>query len=90
MILNNITELSIYEAQKVHELFLKALSSEEKLVLDMGLIEKIDIVGLQLLLSLLRSASESDKKVSFINCAENVLQQIKLYHCDKALGLRYE
>lgn len=87
MILEDIRELSIYEVEKVRSIFLKVLSTEEDLNIDMKQIEKIDMVGIQLLLSLVKSARARDKKVSFINLRENVLQEIKACHCSEALGI---
>ena len=87
MILENLKEFTIYEVEKLQDIFLNELKSDEDLVIDMQTIEKIDIVAIQLLLSLIKSAEASSKKVKLTNIGDAVLQEIKILHCDKALGL---
>jgi len=81
------TELTIYEVEKLKDVFLEALKKEDSFTFDMVKIEKIDMVGIQLLLSLVKSANAMGKKMKFINTAQSVLHQIKVCHCDKALGM---
>ncbi|PHR54081.1 MAG: hypothetical protein COA44_14280 [Arcobacter sp.] len=90
MILEGIKALTIYEVEKVQVLFIKELSTSQDLVLDMQAIEKIDMVGIQLLLSLVKSAETNEKNVSFSNITDSVLQQIKICHCQHALGITNE
>lgn len=80
-------ELTIYEVEKLKEIFLEELKADATLTLDLGKVEKIDMVGIQLLLSLVRTAQAQDKKVEFANISEGVLHQIKIAHCEKALGI---
>jgi len=87
MMLEGITELTIYEVEELQTLFLKELNGDNSLLIDMKQIEKIDMVGIQLLLSLLKSADEIEKEVKFINISENTLHQIKSCYCEKALGI---
>jgi len=87
MLLESFKSITIYEVEKLRELFLEALSSVESLELDMASITKIDMVGIQLLLSLMKTATEERKTVTFINISEHVLRQIDETHCRTALGL---
>ena len=63
------------------------LLANETINLDMQKIEKIDIVGIQLLISFVKSAEAMDKKVSFENIRESVQEQIASSSCENALGL---
>jgi len=80
-------EITIYEVEKLQLLFLELLVNAESLEVDMQSIKKIDMVGIQLLLSLVKTAESESKKVSFTNIANNVLSMIKQAHCEKKLGL---
>ena len=80
-------EFTIYEVEKLKEIFLEELKAETPLILDMAKIDKIDMVGIQLLLSLVKTADAQDKKTEFTNIQEGVLRQIKICHCEKALGI---
>ena len=80
-------ELTIYEVEKLKDLFLQELKADAPLILDMAKIEKIDMVGIQLLLSLMKTAQAQDKKMELTNISQGVLQQIKICHCEKALGI---
>ena len=87
MVLAGITEFTIYEADKLQNIFLEFLKEEKDFVLNMESIQKIDMVGIQLLLSLVKSADASNKKISFSNIPQNILEEIKTSNCDKALGI---
>lgn len=87
MILDNFTELTIYEVEKLQDVFVLALKENDSILLDMTKIEKIDMVGIQLLISLVRSAQASQKKIEFTNINDGVLQQIEISKCHIALGL---
>jgi len=80
-------EITIYEVEKLQVLFLQELLNAESLELDMKSIKKIDMVGIQLLLSLVKTAHSEHKKISFKNIANNILSMIKQAHCEKELGL---
>ncbi len=87
MITEQIKEISIYEAEKLQSMFLKEMQSGETFILDMRLVEKIDMVGIQLLLSLSKSLEEKEQRIEFINVSDAMLHEIKISHCDVALGL---
>ena len=88
--IENITDFTIYEVEKLQNHFLKELEINNEFILDMKLIKKIDMVGIQLLLSLVKSAHVLNKKVEFINISEDILQEIKICHCNLALGITDE
>ena len=85
--LDDYKEITIYEVEKLQTLFLEELSSSKSLEINMQTIKKIDMVGIQLLLSLVKTAEAQSKQISFTNIANNVLSMIKQAHCDKKLGL---
>jgi len=87
MLLESFKSITIYEVEKLKELLLEALSDVENLELDMASIAKIDMVGIQLLISLVRTVKEEKKTITFINITEHVLKQIDETHCKTALGL---
>lgn len=87
MVLDDFTELTIYEVEKLQDVFIRALKEEENILLDMAKIDKIDMVGIQLLLSLVRSAEASHKTIKFININDTVLQQIEISNTQVVLGL---
>ncbi len=83
----DINEFTIYEVEKLKEIFLKELENSDDFILDMTSIEKLDIVGIQLLISLVKSANYIDKKVELINITQNALLQIDICNCRRALGI---
>ncbi len=87
MILDDFTELTIYDAEKLQDVFIQAVKEQENILLDMAKIDKIDMVGIQLLLSLVRSVKASNKTIKFININDTVLQQIEIANTQIALGL---
>lgn len=87
MILDDFTELTIYQVEKLHNIFVEALEENDDILLDMMKIEKIDMVGIQLLISLVRSAEASQNEVEFTNIKDSVLQQIEISNSHIALGL---
>ncbi len=86
MALENISEITIYEVEKLKNIFLELLK-EDKIILNMKGITKIDIVGIQLLISFLKSAEALGKDVKFENISESVHEQIASSSCENALGL---
>jgi len=85
--LQDYKELTIYEVEKLQILFLEALENSDSLVIDLVSIKKIDMVGIQLLLSLVKTAHLENKKIIIINTASNILSMIKQAHCENILGL---
>ncbi|MBT5933741.1 STAS domain-containing protein [Sulfurimonas sp.] len=87
MILDNLTALTIYEVETLQDIFILALKEQENILLDMAKIDKIDIVGIQLLLSMVSTVKASQKTIKLINVKDTVLQQIKISNTQIALGL---
>jgi len=83
----NINAITIYEVEELKELFLEQLSKEDNLCLDMSKIEKIDLVGMQLLIALLKSAENRQKKLDFINISAPLREQMQKTHCLGSLGI---
>ena len=81
------TSLSIYEVEEFRELFIDTLKENQSLRIDMQEIEKIDMAGIELLISLVHSAKALSKEVEFIHLQESVMQDISLLHLQEALGL---
>ena len=81
------TELTIYKAEEIHTHFLELLSNAKNIALDMHKVIKIDLVGIQLLISLVKSFNAKNLEVTFTNFEDNILQEIKACHCDTTLGL---
>lgn len=90
MKLQNISELTIYEVEKVKPLLLEALHKEDDIELDMSNVEKIDMVGVQLILSFMKSAQNIDKKVKLINTEDIVNDQLKKCDFINILGISDE
>ena len=86
MALENISEITIYEVEKLKDVFLELLQ-KDIISLDMQSITKVDIVGIQLLISLLKSAESVGKDVKIENISESVREQIVSSSCENALGL---
>ena len=86
MVFEDTREITIYEVEKLKDVFLNLLANET-VNLDMQKIEKIDIVGIQLLISFVKSAEAVGKKVNFENITESVQEQIASSSCENALGL---
>jgi len=87
MEIKDITEFTIYEAVNLQNIFLYELDKEEDLSIDMNSIQKIDMVGIQLLISLVKSANIINKKIHFHNIPDNIMQEIKTSNCGSELGI---
>jgi anti-anti-sigma regulatory factor len=81
------SELTIYEVEKLQTLFLDELTKKSDFTIDMKNIEKIDMVGIQLLLSLKKSADAQNQQLTFINLNENISHHIALCACNTPLGI---
>lgn len=89
MTLDSLTELTIYEAQNIKDIFLELLNTKQDVILDMSSIEKIDMVGIQLLISLTSSLKVQNLAVEFTNVKDAVLQHIDVCYCSDELGLSH-
>ena len=87
MLLEDVSEITIYEAEKLKVDFLAELSSQDELSLDMKNIQKIDIVGIQLLISLIKTAKKSNKKIQLIHITPSLKEQIESFSMSNSLGV---
>ena len=85
--LNDFSALTIYEVEEIKPLLEELLQTDSPITLNMQPIEKIDMVGVQLLISFVKSAHQLDKKTTFNNLNETLIQFIEACNCTKALGL---
>lgn len=85
--IENIKEFTIYEVEKLKVILLKELNNSDDFTIDMKNIDKLDIVGIQLLISFVKSANSINKKVKFINITDNALLQIDICNCRLVLGI---
>lgn len=87
MQIEQISEFTIYEVEKLKEIFLEELQKDGDIEVDMSSVEKIDMVGIQLLLALMKSAKKVDKSVKLLNLNEMISSQIKMCEYADILGL---
>ena len=81
-------KLTIYEVEDLHKKILKDLKKEEgDLRLDFTSIQKIDMTGIQLLLSTKKTCETQSKKLILMNLSEGVKESVKLSGCDLLLGV---
>jgi len=88
MLLENIKEITIYEVQTLKTTFLEALKESSEIIFNMESVIKIDIVGIQLLISFVKTAHSENKQLTLENIPQNILEQIELSNCENALGLQ--
>ncbi len=87
MLIENIKEITIYEVQTLKTLFLDAIKESKEIILDMATVGKIDMVGIQLLISFVKTAQSKNIQLRLQNIPESILQQIELSRCETPLGL---
>ena len=81
-------KLTIYEVEDLHKKLLKYLSKADKdLVLDLGLVQKIDMTAIQLLLSTQKSCQKESVAFSLINLSDELKQTLQSCGCDVILGV---
>ena len=87
MKIENISEFTIYEVEKIKPILLEELKNSGDIEIDMSEIEKIDMVGVQLILSFMKSAKKKNKKVKLRNLNEAIMTQMKVCKYDLVLGI---
>ena len=80
----DFSALSIYEVEQCHQAFLDTLS-EDDFILDLQKVQKIDMAGIQLLLSLKLSLEQNAKTLKIENIHENVTKALALCGCESLL-----
>ena len=88
MLLEDVSEITIYEVEKLKTDFLDELSTSENISLDMKNIHKIDIVGLQLLISFIKTTHNLNKKIELINITASLKEQIESSYMSDSLGVK--
>jgi anti-anti-sigma regulatory factor len=85
MILEN-ENFTIYEVEDLKNAFISELQNE-KVLIDMQNISKIDMAAISLLLSLKKSAQLQKKEFSLKNCNDSILVSLSICGCDSFLGV---
>lgn len=78
-------ELSIYDVESLHQDFLE-LFKQDKIVLDMENVSKLDMSVIQLFVSLQKSCIEQSKSFKLTNVSKDVEDILKSCSCDFLLG----
>ena len=78
-------ELTIQSAQDNKVLWLKALADTHSLVVDLSLVERIDVTGIQLLLSLRRYAHQQGKVCRLMSPSGAIHSLIRLLGLEQQL-----
>ena len=74
-------ELNIYEVESFHQELLQEFANE-KMIIDMKNVNKVDMSVIQLLVSAQKSCEESSKKFELQNVNDEVVQILKKSACD--------
>jgi len=81
-------KLTIYEVEDLHKKLIEYFSkSATDLTLDLDFIQKLDMTGIQLLLSTQRTCKQKLIPFSLINLSDEIKQTLKLAGCDTILGV---
>ena len=80
-------KLTIYEVEELYQTFLKLYDANQKLELDLGNIQKIDMSAIQLLISTQKSYKTKDLFFSLHNLSDSLIETLKLSGCDSILEL---
>lgn len=80
------SQLTIYDVEALKPQLLTLLN-EEKITLDLGSVEKIDMVGIQLLLSFMQSAKAQNITVQFSNIDPSIRHALTTTNTHTLLGI---
>jgi len=82
-------KLTIYEVEEFYEFLLKEVkNAESKLELDFTSIEKIDMVVIQLLLSLQKTCNQNSINLILKNFSSQLMDTLKSSGCHKVLEVK--
>jgi len=82
-------KLTIYEIEEFYKLIIEKIkNAESTLELDFINIEKIDIVSIQLLLSLQQTCQKKSIKLILKNFSNELINTLKASGCDKVLEVQ--
>jgi len=79
--------LTIYEVEACHKVLLGVLNADEHVTLDFTKIQKIDMAGIQLLISFIQTLQNNTYQCEFINISDDVTHSIITSGCDTILGV---
>lgn len=88
MVILKMEKLTIYEVESLHKKLLVFIEKYDQIDLDMQNIQKIDMPGIQLLLSTSLTCKAKSKKFSLNNITEPVLESLQLCKSAKLLGVK--
>lgn len=77
---------TIYEIEDIKEKFLP-LMEEEKVIVDMENVKKIDMSAIQLLISLKKSCEQSKKEFQILNVDDEILNSFEISGTAYILGV---
>ena len=81
-------DVSIVQAAVLKEAWLPVLDSGKNINIDASAVEDIDTAGLQLLLSLVKTAKETGRSVTWESPSETVINAVKETSLRDALGIQ--
>jgi len=82
-------KLTIYEIEEFYESLLEEIKNKKDLIeLDFIDIHKIDMVAIQLLLSLQQSCKQNSIELNIINFSSDLVHSLELCGCDKVLEVK--
>ena len=84
-----LNELNVYEIEKLHKKILKEIQLvQTSFTLNFTKVEQIDLIGIQLLLSLKKYCDENKIKLKFSNInARQVKQTFKMFNLNQTLDI---
>lgn len=83
-------EITINEIEEFYKMIQEELNSlsEKKLVLDFENVEQIDLITIQILISLKKYCNDKQIELEFLNMSSrNILESIEVYNLQKHLEL---
>ncbi len=78
---------TIYDVENVQAEIMVEFANNDSLEIDMGSVEKVDLAGLQLLVSAKRSCQEGGKTFSLSNLHDEVASAIRICGLESELGV---
>lgn len=79
-------DMTIYEAAETKELFEKTLFDNDDINVNLTNVSEIDSAGLQLMVSLKKAASKSEKTVTYVSHSQAVIDLLDLFNMTSHFG----
>lgn len=70
--------MSIYEATDIHKKLLNSLAEETTINIDLSEVKSCDVVGIQLLLSVIKTGKVKGKQITISNVSEAIQETSRL------------